>query len=528
LAATALPLLGADNPATQPTKESENPYLWKPRTKSVSVFKNGFGFFMADAEAALRDGWCTAASVPPAAFGTLAVYAMTEGQTVDVVGAGPGEVVEFDDKDAPATLAERKRRIEASKSLKVALTYTYCNQDRQSAGKVVSVADDYVVLEADGQNFAVATKDVKRMQMLDLPVRVHVSADAANADAKPAVPQKAKLGMAYLRQGITWIPAYTLRVIDDDTCELTLRGTIVNEAEDIIHADVQLVVGVPHFLHADHMEPLAVGQAIRTIGAAVGPGGFGSQIANNSIAFSNGNSEASRGGNIVGDARPIAPQPAGNLAAAAGNVPQLDSPAGGSDFTVYTKKDLTLRRGEKAVVTLFVKKLKYSHLYKWSPPGPLEHFLQVQNDNAGALTTGPCLAISGNQPLSEDVLKYVPKNGKGHFPVTTAVNVITDVIETEADRKLKAYSPSDKVNLDLVTIKGELRLRNFEQSAAQVQITHRITGKPQSASDNGVIAADPSKLTLREREGTVKWTIELKPGESKSLTYAYERYVPSN
>jgi hypothetical protein len=205
----------------------------------------------------------------------------------------------------------------------------------------------------------------------------------------------------------------------------------------------------------------------------------------------------------------------------------MDSP-GGSDFTVYTKKDLTLRRGEKAVVTLFVKKLKYSHLYKWSPPGAMEHFLQIQNDDTGALTTGPCLAISGNQPLSEDLLKYVPKNGKGHFPVTTAVNVVTDTIETEADRKLKAYSPSEKVNLDLVTIKGELRLRNFENSPAAVQISTRVVGKPLTASDKGIMAADPTKLTLREREGTIRWSVDLKPGESKSLTYEYERYVPSN
>ncbi len=522
----ALNLRAAEDAAAKPgTPAPENPYLWKPRTRSVAVFKNGFGFFMADAPTALRDGWCTAASVPPAAFGTLAIYSKTEGQTVDVVGAGPGEVVEFDAKDAPDTLAERKRRLDASKQLKVSLTYTYCNQDRQAAGKIVSVADDYVVLEADGQNFAVPTKDVKRMQMLDLPVRVHVSPDPANANAK--APEKSDLGMAYLRQGITWIPAYTMRVLDDETVELTLRGTVVNEAEDIVHTDVHLVVGVPHFLHTDYMEPLAVGQAIRTIGSAVAPAQVMTQIANNSITFNNGNFDnRQRGGDVVGEVRPIAPI-GGDVKAAAGNLPQMDSP-GGSDFTVYTKKDLTLRRGEKAVVTLFVKKLKYSHLYKWSPPGGIEHFLQIQNDETGALTTGPCLAISGNQPLSEDLLKYVPKNGKGHFPVTTAVNVVTDVIETEADRKLKAYSPSDRVNLDLVTIKGELRLRNFENSPAAVQITSRVVGKPLTASDKGIVAADPTKLTLREREGTIRWSVELKPGESKSLTYEYERYVPSN
>ena len=40
---------------------------------------------------------------------------------------------------------------------------------------------------------------------------------------------------------------------------------------------------------------------------------------------------------------------------ALGNLPQLEGP-GGADFTVYTKKDLTVRRGEKAIVTLFRKR----------------------------------------------------------------------------------------------------------------------------------------------------------------------------
>ena len=48
--------------------------------------------------------------------------------------------------------------------------------------------------------------------------------------------------------------------------ELTLRGTIINEAEDLIHSDVHLVVGVPHFVHTEYLAPMAVGQVIRTIG----------------------------------------------------------------------------------------------------------------------------------------------------------------------------------------------------------------------------------------------------------------------
>jgi hypothetical protein len=522
-----LPVRAQAPATTQPApKADENPYLWKPRTTSVAVFKNGYGFFMGDADVSLRDGWCTAAEIPPATFGTLAVYSHAPDQTVDVVGAGPGEVVEFDGRDAPADLKSKLARLETSKNLKVALTYTLGAADRTAAGKLVSVGPEYVVLEGDGNSFAVPAASIKKMQMLDLPLRVHVTTDAQKA------PERAKVGLAYLRQGVTWIPAYTLRVLDSETAELTLRGTLVNEAEDIIHADVHFVVGVPHFLHTNYMEPIAVGRVIRTIGAAVAPPEVQSQIMSRAAIASNSIRQNQFGGGFGGEGQGgvverAAGQPAGDALAAAGNLPVMESP-GGSDFTVYTKKDLTVRRGERAIVTLFVKKVRYSHLYRWSPPGAPEHFLLLQNDNLTALTTGPCLAMSKDQPLSEDLLKYTPKGGKAEVPVTSAVNVATEQNESEVDRRLKAHSPSKEVFLDLVTLKGELKVRNFEPGMVEIIISVRVPGRPLAASDDGVTSIDPTKLSLREREGMARWRLKLKPGESKTLTYQYERYVPSN
>jgi hypothetical protein len=434
---------------------------------------------------------------------------------VDVVGSGPGEVVEFDGRDAPPELKAKLARMEAARHLKVALTYTQNSAERTAAGKLVSAGPEYAVLEGNGNTFAVPIESVTKMQMLDLPLRVHVAADAA---AK--VPDRAKLGIAYLRQGVTWIPAYTLRVLDDETAELTLRGTLVNEAEDIVHADVHFVVGVPHFLHAQYLEPIAVGRVIRTIGTAVAPPELQTQISNRAAIADN---------RIVQNQfveRPAA-QAGGDALAAAGSLPVMESPGGG-DFTVYTKKDLTVRRGERAIVTLFEKKVRYSHLYRWSPPGQPQHFLMLQNDGATALTTGPCLAVTGEQPLSEDLLKYTPKGGKAEVPVTSAVNVATDQGESEVDRRLKAHSPSEKVFLDLVTLKGDLKLRNFEPGPVDIVVDVRVPGRPLMASDDGATAIDPAKLSLREREGTVKWRLKLNPVESKTVTYQYERYVPSN
>jgi len=503
--------------------DEENPHVWKPRTRAVAVFKNGLGFFMREGEVKLREGWCVAEHIPPAAFGTLAIYARNEKQTVDVVGSGPGEVIEFDGRDAPKDPATKRARLEASKNLKVQLQYTQKGQQRTAGGKLVSVGADFVVLENDSNSFAVPTEGIARLQVLELPLRIHVLTEGEKQ------PENASLGMAYLRQGITWVPEYTLKVLDDDTAELTLRGSLVNEAEDLIHSDVHLVVGVPHFVHTGYLAPLAVGQVIRTIGVAMGGPGVPPQVMSqmmNRAAIVRNDYQASLGdqSNVV--EHPVDGQ-GGDLGKALGNLPQMEG-AAATDYTVYTKKDLTLRRGEKAILTLFVKRIHYAHIYRWSPPAEMDHSLVLSNQTDSAWTTGPCLALSEDRPLSEDLLKYTPKGSRGELPVTAAINIAHDKTEREVERKLKAHSPSHEVYFDLVTLEGKLKLHNFEKRAVDVIIANPIPGKPLTADLGGQLSVDSAKLRLLEREGTVRWHLKLEPGEEKTLTYQYERYVPSN
>ena len=222
-----------------------------------------------------------------------------------------------------------------------------------------------------------------------------------------------------------------------------------------------------------------------------------------------------------------APPEGGDLKGAMGNLPQMGG-AAATDYTVYTKKDLTLRRGEKAIVTLFIKKIKYSHIYRWSPPEAMAHSLVLHNGTDTAWTTGPCLALSADRPLSEDLLKYTPKGAVGELPVTAAINVAHDKSEKEADRKLKAHQPTRDVNYDLVTLEGKVRLRNYEKRTVEIVIANPIPGKPTVADNKGAISVDPTRLKLLERSGSVQWTVKLEPNEEKTLTYQYERYVPSN
>ncbi|HUT14218.1 MAG TPA: hypothetical protein VMY42_27280 [Thermoguttaceae bacterium] len=508
--------VAAEEPAAS---DDDNPHLWKPRTRSVAVFKNGLGFFMREGEVELRDGWCAAQRIPPAAFGTLAIFAHDEKEIVDVVGAGPGEVVEFDGLDTPKDPETKRARLEASKNLKVELTYTYKGQDRTAAGTLISVGPEFVVLDSGSNSFAVPLDGVAKMQILEMPLRIHVASEADQP------PEKSTLGMAYLRKGITWIPEYTLEIIDETTAELSLRGTLVNEAEDLIHTDVHLVVGVPHFVHTDYMAPIAVGQVIRTIGAAVAPQAVMNQIANRSAMVSNGIT-APQFDLPAGVVEQSVPTDGGDLSSALGNLPQLGG-AAATDYTVYTKEDLTLRLGEKAIITLFKRKITYSHIYRWSPPARMEHLLVLHNNTDTAWTTGPCLALSDDRPLSEDLLKYTPKGGNSELPVTAAINVAHEKIEREIDRKFKAHTPDDHVYLDLVTLEGKLLLRNYEKRSVTIVVENPIPGKPTEVTEKGSISVDPTQLQLLQRAGSIRWTVTLEPGEERTLVYQYERYVKS-
>src|SRR5262249_7096240 len=91
--------------------DEPNPRVWQPRTKSVAVFKNGMGFFLREGEAALHDGWFVAKEIPPAAFGTLMIFSSNKDEMVDIVGSGPGEVIEFDGVDGPKDAAPKANRL---------------------------------------------------------------------------------------------------------------------------------------------------------------------------------------------------------------------------------------------------------------------------------------------------------------------------------------------------------------------------------------------------------------------------------
>ena len=388
--AALLPTAAADYSAGgyAPAHAPRNPHLWRPATKSVSVFKNGLAFFVQEGAASLHQGWCHASSVPPAAFGTFAIYSTDPDHTVDLVGVGPGELIDFRENEPLSDAGARRDRLAAYVGLEMQVLHRAGATESQSTGRLVEVSQDHLLLSAADQTVAIRLADVATVQLVNLPLRVHLTGE----DEPPA---RANLAMAYLRSGLVWIPEYALKLIDDQSAELTLRGTLVNEAEDLVDCDVNFIVGVPHFIHSDLLSPMALGQTLRGLGSALPHVGIPQQLMNqvmNRAAVAQ-DRDNTQGTGHRGDG-------SDDLAELLSSLPALESSAA-SDFTVYTRKNLTVRRGERAMVTLMTTTVPYQHRYRWDNNQPIQHLVVLENNSTGAWTTGACLPTAGRQPRAK-------------------------------------------------------------------------------------------------------------------------------
>lgn len=475
----------------QPT----NPFVWEPQVRGAHVYKNGFLFIEEAAEVSLRDGWCYLARTVPAAFGSLWLRADDDTLTASEVKYDPeGHGVAFDAQ------VNREVELAAHTGLDVVLTYTRHGDTLRASGRLDRVVEAFVILEGEKGTSAIPIEGITHLRAPGMPVRIRMTRAGAPAE-------RVHLTMFYLTQGMRWIPEYTLDLADASTARLTMRGTLRNEAMDLGHADVHFVVGVPHFSDAQTGAPL-----------------FNGTPAMNDAAMLTGSSQSLPW--FVDNAPVNAAMPP-----AQGALRGIQTGAGDTEgeFTIYTKPGLSVRKGENTAVLLFSADVAYEHVYRWQVGQPVEHYLRLHNDTSNAWTTGACLMMNGARPLSQDKLRYTARGAAAEVPVAMAINIACSAAETEIDRKLKAYTISEKEGtaLDRVEVEGTLTLVNHEGHAAEVRIQHHVAGMPLSASDGAnTYAVNPGAM-LTERRGSLSWTVTVPPGERKSLNYRYERYVPS-
>ena len=148
----------------------------------------------------------------------------------------------------------------------------------------------------------------------------------------------------------------------------------------------------------------------------------------------------------------------------------------------------------------------------------------MKNNSKVPWTTAPAEIIKEGLILGQDTLNFCPLKGVTTLRITQAVSVKAEQLELETARQRDAATLYGH-RYDLITVKGDLSITNFQTKAIMLEITKTLSGELKSSKPEAKI----EKLArgLRRMNGVVKltWTIELEPGEHKQLDYVYDVYV---
>ncbi|MCP4250358.1 MAG: hypothetical protein GY778_25220 [bacterium] len=413
---------------------------------------------------------------------------------------------------------------------------------------VIETADGARLVMPVGEVRTVSGEDIETQMTRRELIATHrkrltfdLGPDAAN--------QPVRLNLMYFAEGVRWIPTYRLDGDLAESGELALQGELLNEAEDIAGAVVDLVVGVPSFRFKTVVSPLALERTLRNSLAAAAPdlmGRSGNQFSNAMFSQRAGESRGhvrSTGAPAGESLLDLAPELAGG---------------GEQDLYVYTAGRLSLNKGARAALPLWRSVIPVHHLYTLDintvrdsrsgrPHGaaphdaasPLRllqtqvwHQLELSNGTDVPWTTGPTLLLRGHLPLGQDLLTYTPPGGRCLLPVTVAMDVRSEYDEQELERTPNALK-WNSYQYSLIRKKGTVTVTNYRDDASELHITVGVGGKADEASDDGQIRlddyrpADWSGNTYGpvNNHSDVTWTFTLPPGESKTLTFEFSFYV---
>lgn len=483
--------------------------------RSVALFKNGLGFFMREGTVEPVNDYVHIEHPPSPTHGTLWFTAYDPGVAIEEVVA-----LRRDGHKAAEVLADL---IRANIGAKVKVR----TSQEVYEGKIASLLPERpsepsaggatVVIETASGSVALPVHEVLSAEFAQSPatmVSVKGQERVLRLQLKSSKP-KSRIGLAYLQKGVLWAPSYLVDISNDQKAKLLMSSVVFNEAEDLHEADLYFVVGYPQFVYQNVPSPMVQDQSLAAfLSSLIYPSAPGAVGAAGNVATQQiRRYEADPGYgsyDVSGD-----PLPGEQL----------------EDLFFYEKKGVTLKKGERGYYPVFSADVDYRNVYEWTVQTTSQsqrneevwHKLRLKNATPYPWTTAPAMIMKNGRALAQNTLDYTPKGGEVTLPITLATDIQARADETEIkrDREAKRFN---NTHYDLVTVKGDLTLKNFKKTKADMEVIKHVTGEVQDAGGGQVTkkgwllqAVNPSSL--------LKWTFTLKAGEEKTLHYVYSVYV---
>lgn len=380
---------------------------------------------------------------------------------------------------------------------------------------------------------ALATTFTRREEVTTRAKRLEI-AFGADAAGKPV-----EVRLFHFGEGVRWIPTY--RVGGDLVSEasIDLQGEVLNEAEPIADAALDLVVGVPSFRFADVASPLSLETTLRRALAQAAPQLLAQRVSNNFMRNDAGDGEEGAGGGALATAPELATESA-------------------QDLFVYRLGKVSLGRGERASFPIWESKAPLRHVYTADvrlardsssglsrlmrdaadddTPGttatlvPVLHQIELSNGSRVPWTTGAALVLEAELPIAQSLLRYTSIGAKTLLPLTVAIDLPSKYQEIEVDRTPNAATWNGH-SYTLLRKKATITLRSRRSEASRMQVSLRLGGKAETASADGKITLDDmhpedwsSGASPLNNRSDVRWELDLAAGATVTLEVTFTYY----
>lgn len=339
--------------------------------------------------------------------------------------------------------------------------------------------------------------------------------------------------LVYLTRGISWAPSYRVDLETDKTLSIALHAVVRNELIDLSETNVRLISGYPNieFSHVSSLlNPLTSWQM------------FFSQLANPP--------RSPRGGAVMQQAVMM------NRAAYSSDsaTPPDDLGSDGSvDMHYQDVGPWTLLRGESVAFEVGRKTADYETIVDWVVPDtrdamgrPTQSYGYNENPDKFAdaawdsvrfkspfdfpMTTGPASFFAGDAGnsvrfLGQTLSEYVAAGEETSLKITKALSVrtkSTEFEEPDGGREIVWVGGNDYRKS---RVAGELSVTNYRDTPIKLVIKRQFSGELLSAELNPTVKLREEGAWSVNKRNELNWTIELKPGESKTIGYRYSLLV---
>ena len=519
------------------------------KTSAVAAFKNGLAFVVKQGDVRLEAGVGNLTSIPNATLGSLWIAPNDAGASLDEVVTHRDKVFEQQNLTAltDVLLANAGKVVTVVDNAQKEYTGEIVGfrQVEKSNAEGVNVSGDRVVpqphvtpefllLKSDGKLFALYFHNIARVILPPDPILQQ----AQEAERKglrfkiKGATGHANLTMGYLEHGLGWTPSYLVSLQDEKTAQITMQAVLVNDAEDLKDTDFFFVVGVPNFAYSNIPSPMALQQSLLEF----------MQAASRREDISGRYSNALMAQKTAGDISAYESE----APSFAGVTEELQG-VQEEDLFLYSRKNVTLARGERATYNVFSETVNCQHIYEWnledqprvdgfgnaqnvnsgtdrSVKDNVWHSLRLKNTTKFPWTSAPAMVISGTRPLSQDTVPYTPKSASSNLKLTVATDIRASHEENEVERQ-KEIQRRRNYNYDQVTVEGKLTIKNYKGKEVRLSIADKVRGSVELQSDGGKADKLAEAIAVDNPLTRMTWEVILKAGEERVIKYRYKVWL---